>query len=144
MFSVTKKGKPLNKSLYNWDEKTKTFSTNESNLVLDFSDMNYVTFNTGSYCTFMTGDGCKFNTGDDCTFTTRSRCTFETGNDCVIVRRDIYEVIEIPENTKIKLNNCQVKGYMIIPEKHIVIIDGKEIELSEESLNNLKNQLIGE
>jgi hypothetical protein len=40
MFSVTKNGKKLDKSLYNWDEKTKTFSTKESGLVLDFSNYN--------------------------------------------------------------------------------------------------------
>jgi len=38
-FSVTQNGKPLSKKKYTWDPETKTFSTNEVNLVLDFSGM---------------------------------------------------------------------------------------------------------
>jgi len=159
-FSVTKSGKVLDKSLYHWDEKTKTFSSNEDRLVLDFTGIDGVTFNTGSYCTFDTGSDCTFNTnshctfntGSDCTFktgfgcifNTGSDCTFDTGSDCVVVRRDIYEVIEIPEDTKIKLNGYEEKGYTVIPETHVITIDGKEIELSEDSFNNLKTQLTGE
>ena len=37
-FTVTQKGKPLNKKLYTWDESTKTFSSNENDLVLDFTE----------------------------------------------------------------------------------------------------------
>jgi len=77
------------------------------------------TFKTGSDCTFKTGYGCTFDTGSDCTFNTGYGCTFDTGSDCtftcgkqcVVVRRDIYEIIEVPENTKIKLNEYGVKGY---------------------------------
>ena len=107
-FSVTKNGKELNKSRYTWNEKNLVFSTNEHNLVLDFSGLNGITFRTGYNCTFDTGSGCTFDTGSD--------CTFKTGEQCVIIRRDIYEVIEIPENTKIKLNDYQIKGYEIIKE----------------------------
>ena len=34
IFSVTKNGESLDRSLYSWDEKTKTFSTKEDGLVL--------------------------------------------------------------------------------------------------------------
>jgi hypothetical protein len=34
----------------------------------------------------------------------------------VVVRRDIYEVIEIPAHTKIKLNEYETKGYQIIED----------------------------
>ena len=89
-FSVTKNGKKLSKKFYTWDKKTRTFSTLEDGLVLDFNDMNNCTFNTGSDCTFNTGSECTFTTGNDCTFnttwgcmfTTGSECTFTTGNDC--------------------------------------------------------------
>jgi len=77
------------------------------------------TFNTGSFCTFKTDSDCTFDTGDGCTFKTGSRCTFDTGygctflcgRECVCVRRDVYEVIEIPDKVKIKLNEYDVKGY---------------------------------
>jgi len=146
-YSITKFGIPLDKSLYTIDEKTKTFSSNEWRLVLDFinetgwtfkTDSN-CTFNTGSCCTFNTGynctfktgrdctfktdsdctfdtdSDCTFNTGSDCTFDTFHNCTFNTGSDCVVVRRDRYEVIELKEGIKIKLNNFNIKGYTVIP-----------------------------
>jgi hypothetical protein len=89
-FSVTKNGRPLSKKLYTWDENTKTFSTKEEGLFLDFTGVNKVTFNTGhsctfktgSYCTFDTGSYCTFNTGSCCTFHAYSDCTFNTGYDC--------------------------------------------------------------
>jgi uncharacterized cupin superfamily protein len=83
-FFVTKKisGIPLDPSLYNWDEKTITFSTNENGLVLDFTGIDGVTFNTGSKCTFNAGDFCTFKTGSYCTFNTGSYCTFKAGASC--------------------------------------------------------------
>ena len=187
-FSVTKNGVALDPNLYSWNEDTKTFSTNEYGLVLDFSDWNDVTFKTGSWCilttgydcTFKTGPCCTFKTGcdctfktssyctfdteHDCTFTTYSNCTFKTGNgctfkveedctfdtgygceftvgdNCVIVRRDIFEIIQPEPGVAIKLNEFEVKGYKVVEKKHIIRIDGKEVELSEESFNNLKKQ----
>ena len=136
MFSVTKNGKPLEKEKYTWDEKTRTFSTAENYLVLDFRDYDNCTFNTGDGCTFDTGDcctfdtgwhctfdtgyGCTFDTGYDCTFktgygctfNTDDSCTFDTGKKCVIVRRDIFEVIQPKENEIIKLCPYQIPGYI--------------------------------
>ena len=65
---VTQNGKELDASKYNWDKETKTFSTLESNLVLDFSNHDGVIFKTGYNCVFKTGDNCTFNTGYNCTF----------------------------------------------------------------------------
>jgi len=151
-FSVTKKGKPLDPSLYSWDKKTKTFSTTESELVLDFNNMDNITFKTSSNCTFDTGSDCTFNTGSDCTFKTGSDCTFDTcssctfktGWNCVIVRRDVFEIIQSEPNVEIKLNGHDIKGFEIINPTHDIVIDGKTITLSEESFNNLKDQLIEE
>jgi hypothetical protein len=102
-YSITQNGISLDKSLYTIDEATKTFSTNESYLVLDFSgefgwtfktgwDCTFntewnCTFNTGSHCTFDTSSECTFNTGSHCTFDTSSECTFDTGEGCVLVYR---------------------------------------------------------
>ena len=122
-YSITKFGIPLDKNLYTIDEKTKTFSSNEWDLVLDFINETGWTFKTDSDCTFKTGNDCTFNTGSyctfktgsDCTFKTGSNCTFDTGSYCVVVRRDIYEVIELKEGIKIKLNNYEIEGYTVIP-----------------------------
>jgi len=65
-FLITKNGKELDKSLYTWDEETRTFSTDENNLVLDFSNIDSCTFKTGHSCTFNTGSNCTFNTNSNC------------------------------------------------------------------------------
>ena len=59
-FSITKKGKALAKSKYTIDVKGKTFSSRESNLVLDFNGLHDWTFKTGDFCTFKTGKDCTF------------------------------------------------------------------------------------
>jgi hypothetical protein len=149
---VLKDGKPLDLDLFTWDEKTRTFSSPEDCLVLDFSGIPYCTFKTGSdctfdtgpnctfktdsdctfdtgpyctfdtgpYCTFKTGPNCTFDTGSDCTFKTSSYCTFktgpyctfDTGPYCVIVRRDIFEVIQPLEGEKIQLCPGEIKGFL--------------------------------
>ena len=125
---------PLDK--FEWDEKTKTFSTNENGLAIDFrniSDCTFktgwsCTFTTGGYCTFdtcgdctfktswggtfTTGDDCTFKTGDDCTFTTGWSCTFKTLNNCVVVRRDVFEVIIPKKGQKTQLNPYNISGYL--------------------------------
>ena len=148
-FSITQFGRKLNKSLYTWDEQTKTFSTKQDNLVLDFSNIDGLTFKTiygctfktGSYCTFNTGSYCTFETGYSCTFDTGYSCIFKTGSECVVVRRDIFEVIQLEASKKIKLNNFKIKGFEYISDSKTIIIDGKEIEISNESFENLKKQL---
>ena len=117
---ITQLGKELDREKYIIDTKAKSFSTTEDNLVLDFSgEYGWAfktgfrcTFKTGSYCTFDTGSNCTFDTGSNCTFDTGSDCTFKTSFGCVAVRRDIYEVIEIPEGKKIKINSRGIKGWV--------------------------------
>ena len=127
LVSITQGGVPLARDKFTLDLENLIIATEENNLVFDFSEVKGFTFNTGpgctfktgydctfntgSGCTFKTGYDCTFNTGYDCTFNTGSGCTFNTGSGCVCVRRDVYEVIEIPENKKIKLNGPGVKGY---------------------------------
>jgi hypothetical protein len=82
MFSVTKNGKVLDPSLYTWDEKTKTFFSIVDGLVLDFTDIDGVTFKTSDKCTFNTGSGCTFNTSFNCAFNTGWGCAFITGHSC--------------------------------------------------------------
>ena len=170
MYSITQNGKPLHPSKYLIDKKEKTFYTKESNVILDFSNLNGWTFETDDSCVFITGSNCKFitgvncmfstkhnckyQTGDFCTFDTNSDCVFNTGDECtfdvssdcvfnvgaesVIIRRDIFEVIQPEPNKRIKLNGTDVKGFTFVEEKKKIIIDGKEIEISIESFNELK------
>jgi len=93
-------GKPLGSRLFTWDEKTRTFSSHESYLVIDFMGIG----------------NCNFETGFDCTFETGPGCTFKTGSRCVVVRRrDVYEVIEFT-GQKIKLNSWGIKGFVVLSE----------------------------
>jgi hypothetical protein len=146
-FSVTKNGIPLDPSLYNWDEKTITFSTEEDGLVLDFADVYGATFKTGNSCTFKTGSscifktsyGCTFNTGFNCAFHTGSECIFEVGENCSLIRYDVRGVTEIPTGKKIQLNLSGIAGYTVIEEKKetptcngkVVEIEGKKYKLVE-------------
>lgn len=154
---VLQNGKPLSLDKFNWDEKTNTFSSSENGLIINFKNIYSCTFNTGFYCvfntdsdcTFYTGSGCVFNTGSGCVFNTSSGCTFNTGDsctfdvwygctfnvgaNCVIVRRDVYEVIEPEENIKIKLNNFCKNGFIVLDEKtkeEMIEIYGKKFSKS--------------
>ena len=60
---VLKNGEPLSCDLFQWDEKTKTFSSTEFGLTIDFVGI----------------EGCTFTTRYDCTFKTESGCTFTVG-----------------------------------------------------------------
>ncbi len=135
---VLQKGEPLALDKFEWNEKAKVFSTTESNLVLDFKDVNYVTFSTGHDCTFTTGSDCLITTlyhcvittgyhcvittGSDCLITTGSDCLITTGSSCVVIRRDALEVIELKKGVKIMLNGWGVKGYKEIKESEDVLI----------------------
>ena len=172
--SVTQFGRELSKNKYTWNEETRTFSTNENNLVLDFFGIEEVNFNTGHDCTFITSHNCTFKTGSGCTFDTGHNCTFDTGSscffdtshnctfktgsycnfktghdctfnsvhNCVIIRRNVFEIIQVPENNTNELNQYQIKGFEIIKDTKTITIDGKEIEISVENFENLKEQLL--
>jgi len=79
---VLQNGKPLSLNKFTWDQETRTFSSSEDGLVIDFKGIKNCTFRTGSDCTFRTGWDCTFKTGSYCTFTTGSNCTFKTGYRC--------------------------------------------------------------
>ncbi len=100
---VLKNGEQLDLDKFEWDETSKTFSSSEYNLVIDFNGINYCTFKTGSGCTFDTSHGC----------------TFKTGEKSVVVRRDVYEVIELDGTEKIKLNEYNTKGYEVIKDDNV-------------------------
>ena len=80
---VLKDGKPLALAKFEWDPRTKTFSSKQPWLVLDFSGISGITFNTSHDCIFWADYGCTFNTVSGCTFNTLDKCTFDTGSYCI-------------------------------------------------------------
>jgi hypothetical protein len=108
MFTVSQNGQPLPKSKYNWDEKTKTFITEENNVVVDFGGDDRVmvttghssTVTTGSYSTVTTGDYSTVKTGHYSTVTTGDYSTVKTGSsstvktgDCSTVKTGHYSTV---------------------------------------------------
>lgn len=119
-FSITQKGEELDPSKYTWDPKTKTLSTNENNLVLDFSEYSNFTFKTGSDCTFNTGSSCSFTTGYSCTIKTYYDSEIKVEKDCCIHRFDTNEVWLL-SNTTIKTKEKSISGHYT--EEEIVCKD---------------------
>jgi len=122
---VLQNGQPLALDKFEWDASARVFSTTENNLVIDFSGEHSVNFTTGSHCTF--------KTGSDCTFTCQS--------DCVIVRRDVFEVIQPKPGVTIQLRKLCVVGYDVVTsEPETIEIAGKKYRKNEveERLAELK------
>jgi len=93
------------------------------------------TINCGSSCTINCGYSCTINCGSSCTINCWYSCTINCwysctinpkGDECVVVRRDVYEVIELTKGKKIKLNEYGVKGYKVLvkkPKKVVLTMD---------------------
>jgi hypothetical protein len=76
---VLQNGKPLDLDKFNWCELTRTFTSLEDDLVLDFASVVNCNIITGGCCTVKTGGCCTVTTGGCCTVTTRYGCTVTTG-----------------------------------------------------------------
>ena len=142
---VLQNGKPLSLSLFSWDEKTKTFTSKEAYLVIDFSGINDVTFNAGYGCTIRSWSNCNFKTSASCVFDTGFSCSFDSGNDSIVVRRDTSEVIELKEGEEIKTCGYLVRGYDVInsePKTLMKIDDGENITIAK--LKELAKNPIGQ
>ena len=95
--------------------------------MLDFKGVDNLTINCRNYCTINCESFCTINCGYYCTINCRYYCTINPkGDECVVVRRDVYEIIEIPEGKKIRLNEYGVKGYKVLvkkPKKVVLTMD---------------------
>lgn len=80
---VLRSGKPLDEYLFFWDAEAKTFSTDENNLVIDFTGRASHTIRVGSHCMLKVGPCCVLHTGPYCIFQTDDKCKFYTGVGCV-------------------------------------------------------------
>lgn len=135
---VLQNGKPLALDKFEWDEGTNTFFTDEDELVINFLDRCYYMLDFGSYCVFNIGSYFTFNVGSYCTLNVGPGCTLTTGSQCVVIRRDVFEVIELEEGKTIKLNGSGVKGYTVVEpentEKKKLVAKARELQEKAQEL----------
>ena len=81
---VLQSGNPLPLSEFSWDANTSTFASNENGLVVDFSDIDYSTVNTGASSTVTTGYRSTVTTGGHSTVTTGGYATVTTGYSSIV------------------------------------------------------------
>ena len=113
---VSNNGEIVSSGKYDWNTNTKTFSSNEDGLVLDFGSLenvtikvrNSCTINSDSYCTINSGYSCTINSGYSCTINSGFICTINSGSVCTIKCGD-YCTIRTYWNTIIfPQKNCGI------------------------------------
>ena len=109
---VLKNGKKLALSKFSWSEKTKTFSTKENEIVLDFKGIYLATIKCGD------------------------SSTIKCGEECVIIRQDIYQVFE-KSNTKVQVCSYLIKGYL---EEGIYSETGKPAIIADRIFSKVKSE----
>ena len=108
---VLKNGKIVSSELYDWNENTKTFSTNSSGLVLDFGELTGVTIKCGNFCTINSSDFCTIKCGDSCTINCGSYCTIDCGYSCTI-KCGYYCTINSGDSCTINSgDSCTIRTY---------------------------------
>lgn len=155
-YRIIKDWKHLDRSLYTFDEKTRTFSSKENWIIVDFTWRYWITFDVDDYCVIRCGDNCIVRCGSSCfidvgsfcsvsannhcTFLAGNNCTFSTGRYWIIRRKDVYEIIEAPINTEIKLNAHLIKWFTIVEKKEKIKIkteDWQTISIDREKAEKL-------
>jgi hypothetical protein len=104
------------------------------------------TFKTGGYCTFTTGGYCTFTTEYDCTFKTGGYCTFTTGKRCVIVRHDLFNIIQPKAGDVIQLFPYEKEGHLVnglYNGKPHIIADGIVSEIVQQKGDVYKVKNLG-
>ena len=81
---VLQGGKPLHESKFMWDESTKTFSSNEDNLVIDFNGIHYATIKCGYSATIDCGDYATIDCGESATIDCGDSATINCGRSATI------------------------------------------------------------
>lgn len=138
-------GRMIELEKFSWDEEAAFFSSSENNLLVDFGGENNITMKTGENCVFKTGYNCSFDTGCQCNFKTGANCVFKTGygcgfitgGECVVIRKDVFEVVELEEGREIRLGEYKKSGFTLFGIE--CIIEGNKMFLSREKVEELKN-----
>ena len=137
---VSNNGEIVSTELYDWNENTKTFSTNLSELVLDFGEINGVTIKCGHYCTINSGSFCTINSGDYCTINCGNYCTIKCGFGCTINSGDSCTIRTYWNTEIVAGKNCILnyiydgicECYKLEEKKKYKILKSGKLELIQE------------
>ena len=168
---VLKDGKPLSLSKFNWCSKTGKFSSDVDGLVIDFKSISNLTINVcnnntidvgsnntinavnsntinATYSnTINAGSNNTINVGNNNTINATYNNTIKVGKDCVIVRRDVFEVIQPACGDTITIFPYGKKGYLtngMYNGKPHIIADGIVSEIINKKGNVYKVKNLGE
>jgi len=136
---VLQNGKPLDLELFTWGESTNTFSSAEKNLVIDFGNVDSATIDAGdsatikagSYATIDAGSSATIKAGHSATIDAGSSATIKAGKECVIVNRNVFQVIMPEIGETIKICPYNIAGYISKKENEDAFymdIDGVRVE----------------
>jgi len=123
-------GKPLDLDKFSWCEKTKTFSTSENYCVIDFTEVEGVTIVSGD-CSIQKAGDCSIQKAGDFSIQKAGNNSTQTagwsstqtagacsiikvlGKDCVIINRDVFEVIIPKKGDIIQICPYGIKGHLV-------------------------------
>lgn len=118
---VLQNGKPLALNKFTWNEATKTFSSNENGLVIDFSDIDSATIDCRHSATIKCWDDATINCGysatidcwDDATINCGDHATIKCrGDQSAIINRNIFEVIQPKNGDTIQICPRDIPGHL--------------------------------
>lgn len=97
---VLKDGRPLGLSQFNWDEQTQIFSSEESDLVINFKFMKHGHIIAEDRCTIFSGSNVNVDCGFDCAVDVGDGCIVSylmggktrAGNGCIIVSGGSFDI----------------------------------------------------
>lgn len=112
---VLQNGKPLALDKFIWNADTRTFSSQENGLVIDFAGINNCILNMGSNCSVETGNNCSCTTGPDCSLSTGWHCTVDAGGGGVIINnyKPIAEIHILKAGEIVRTLPSKFKGFLI-------------------------------
>ena len=129
---ILKNGQIVSPEKYDWNFETKTFSSEEDGLVLDFGSLENVTIKCGNFCTIKCGWNCTINSGYSCTIKCGFGCTIKCGYSCTI---RTYWNTEIVAGKNCILNYIYdeiCECYKLPEQKKCKILESGKLELIQE------------
>lgn len=114
---ILQKGDALHLNGFEWDSENLIFSSNQCDLIIDFTDMHDITIKMGDHCTLTCGRRCIIEAGNNCIIDTQNSCKFNVGKTCIIKTCDNAIINSDSSCTIICREKC-----VIMPTDDLVLI----------------------